>query len=62
MLFLHSHVYLVDKMGPALRNWKSFLHNLRQHLPLPVVVAGRLISQPATQVDSGTDCSMCRHG
>lgn len=52
MLFLCSHIYLVDKMGPAFRNWKSFPHNLKQHLPLPVAVTGRLIPLPAMQVDA----------
>lgn len=29
LLFLCSHTYLVDIMGPAFRNWKSFPHNLK---------------------------------
>lgn len=47
MLFLCSHIYLIDKMGPAFRNWKGSPHNLKQRLPLLVAVTGRLISQPA---------------
>lgn len=49
MLFLCRHIYLTDKMGPEFGNWKSFPHNLKQGLPLPVSVTGRLISQLAMQ-------------
>lgn len=44
-----GHIYLVDKMDPVFRNWETFPHNLKQHLPLLVAVTGRLISQLAMQ-------------
>lgn len=53
MLFLCNRVYLIDKMGPAFGNWKSFPHNLKQHLHLLVIVTRRLISQPAGSICRG---------
>lgn len=41
MLFPCSHVYLVDDMGAMPVNWNSFPHDLKQHLPLPIMVTGR---------------------
>ena len=62
MLFLCSHFYLVDEMDPEFANWKSFPHNLKQHLPPPVAGTGRLTSPCPCRRTPAPTGSICRHG
>lgn len=62
MSFFCSHFYLVDEVDPAFGNWKNFPHNLKQRLPPPVTVTGRLIShQPYRRMPAQTGF-ICRCG